>query len=861
MAEPNVLFQVLPNGLTVILQEAHLAPVISLQVWAQVGSADERPGEEGLAHFHEHMLFKGTAKRGVGQVAGDVEAAGGQINAYTTFDTTVYYATLPSAQLATGLDVLVDAVRNSAFDEHEIAREREVVLEEIRRAEDSPAHVLGDAMFGTIYGVHRYGAPILGPAENVASFDRAQVRRFFERWYAPDNLVVAAAGDFDARSLATQIADAFVNAKPSGVQRDRRAEPPQGDLRTIVLERPFEGFRIDLAWRGARFRDDDAPLLDLLSFILGECESSRLVQRVKDRSQLVDRIDSSSFTPIDPGIFSVNLETDAQRVAHAIEAVVAEVERLRMQPVSTDELDRARANFIASQLFDAESVSGLAGKLASFHVIGGDYRGEAAYMERIRAATPDDLLRVARDHLQLEHLSVGAVLPEGEGGGLDEARIRESVKRGSEKTRRRFSAPKRVAASPPESSLETYRLANGATLHVQPRRDVPVVAVRVAFLGGLLAETAENAGITSFLSSMWTRGTRSRSGADFARAAEAIAAEISGFSGRSSLGFTIESTADAFEAALDLFAEALLEPGLDPEDVERERRETLAAIEKRADRLAQLAYIHFAEALFPSHPYRLPILGYEASVEAIDAEALVAHHERLIRPENCVIGIAGDVDPDAAARAIALRLGEMPSLGFDPPSPPLDEIPNEIRIATLSKSRAQAHLVLGFRGVSVSDPDRVVLDVLSQVLAGQAGRLFLELRDRQSLAYSVSAVNVEGLAPGHFSLYIATAPEKLAEAQHGILAELERLVQEAPSEAELVRAQHYLTGSFAIEGQRNGNHAAHVALDALYGLGPDAHSHYPEQVAAVTREDLLRVAQRILLLDAYTLSTVGGADK
>ena len=167
--------------------------------------------------------------------------------------------------------------------------------------------------------------------------------------------------------------------------------------------------------------------------------------------------------------------------------------------------------------------------------------------------------------------------------------------------------------------------------------------------------------------------------------------------------------------------------------------------------------------------------------------------------------------------------------------------------------------MLGFRGVSVSDPDRVVLDVLSQVLAGQAGRLFLELRDKRSLAYSVSAVNVEGLAPGYFSVYIATAPEKLGEAQQGILAELERLVQEAPSEAELVRAQHYLTGSFAIEGQRNGNHAAHVALDSLYGLGPDAHSHYPEQVAAVTRADLLRVAQRILRLDAYTLSTVGEA--
>jgi len=221
LSQPTIHYEVLPNGLTLLLREAHVAPVANVQIWAKVGSADERPGEEGLAHFHEHMLFKGTERRGVGDVAGEVEGAGGRINAYTSFDVTVYYATLPSDALETGLDVLVDAVRHSIFDPLEVQREVEVVLEEIRRSQDSPGHVLSDLAFSTSYQVHPYRAQILGTAENVARFDEPMVRTFFRRWYTPDNLVVVAAGDFEAGKLAERIRHLFADAEPGGTARGR----------------------------------------------------------------------------------------------------------------------------------------------------------------------------------------------------------------------------------------------------------------------------------------------------------------------------------------------------------------------------------------------------------------------------------------------------------------------------------------------------------------------------------------------------------------------------------------------------------------------------------------------------------------
>ncbi len=845
--------ETLSNGLTVLLREAHRAPVAELQVWVQVGSADERPNEAGLAHFHEHMLFKGTERRGVGEVAGEIEGVGGRINAYTSFDVTVYHCTLPADKLGVGLDVLADAVRHPAFEPQEIDREIEVVLEEIRRSEDSPDHVLGDALFAKAYADHPYRAPILGTAESVSRIDRDRLRAFFERWYAADHLVVVAVGDFDAARLAGEVRAAFGDATPNGVRRKRRGEPAQRELRSVVLRRPFERARLELAFPAVAFRHPDTPYLDLLAFILGDCESSRLVRRVRERDGVVDRVDASCYTPLDPGLFSVGGDAAPERAPAAIEAIMREVERLRVEPVARDELETARANFLASEHFDRESVTGLARKLGSFQVLAGDHRAEGPYFEAVRGATPQDLLRVARAHLSPDRLTVGAVLPERVENGLDHAAIATAVERGVSRTARACSAP---AAVTPPSTLPSYRLPNGATLHVDARPDVPVAAVRAALLGGSLAETEADAGLTRFLTGMWLRGTRGRSPADFARSVERLAAEIDGFSGRNSLGLTLEAPSEKLEPALELFAEVLLEPAIDREELEKERRETLAAIERREDNLGQQAFLLFAETHFQRHPYRLPMSGTAESVARFDGAQVAAHHTRLMRAENLVLAVAGDVDPDAVAQRLSALLADLPGGAFEAPSPPVEKAPGEIRCAELRKDRAQAHMVLGFRGLALDDPDRYALEVISQLLAGQGGRLFLELRDRRSLAYSVSATNVEGVAPGIFAVYMGTAPEKLDEAKRGVLEQLEALIAAAPGDPELERARRYLIGNFAIGQQRNAARAAHMALDALYGLGADADRLYPRHIETVGAADVLRVARRVVDLDAYTLAVV-----
>jgi zinc protease len=853
LSQSDIRCEVLPNGLSVLLCEAHLAPVVEVQIWANVGSGDERPHEAGLAHFHEHMLFKGTPRRGVGEVAGEIEGAGGRINAYTSLDVTVYHATLPATRMATGVDVLSDAVLHSSFDPAEIERESEVVLEEIRRAQDSPAQALSEAVFSEAYRVHPYRAPILGTPESVAGFDRERVRAFFDRWYRPDNLTFVAVGDFEAEPLLEAVRTAFADATPGAAKRERPKEPVQSGMRSAVWARPFERANIELAYPSLGLGHADGAYLDLLAFILGGCESSRLVQRVKERDAAADRIDASSFTPLEPGLSAVSIETDVERAAQAVEASVREVERLRSEQVSAEELERARINFLASEHFERESVTGIAYKLGSFQVIAGDHRFESQYLQSVRGATAADLQRVAREYLLPERLTVGAVLSEEATQAFGDGHIAAAVERGVASNARTFAVPRATAH---RDDLHSYALAEGAQLHVIPRRDVPVVAARAAFLGGLLAEDTATSGLTHFLISMWLRGTRRHSTADFAGAAESLAAEIDGFCGRSSFGGTLETPVEGLDPALELFAEMLLEPAFDPVMIERERDDTLAAIERREDRLGQKAFLLFAETHFRTHPYRHSMLGTADSVAGFDAEVVAGHHQRLVSAANLSLAVAGDVDPDEIAVRLSTLLADLPADAFEAPDPPAEAAPQEIREAEIRKDRAQAHLVIGFRGVSVSDEDRFGLEVISQLLTGQGGRLFLDLRDRRGLAYAVNAVNVEGVAPGYFAVYIATAPEKLDAARNGLLEELDRLLQAPPSADELERAKRHIIGNHAIGQQRNSVHAAHAAHDALYGLGPDCMRHYPGQIEAVTSDDILRTARRIIDLNAYTLAVV-----
>jgi zinc protease len=587
--------------------------------------------------------------------------------------------------------------------------------------------------------------------------------------------------------------------------------------------------------------------------VLGQGHSSRLDRRVKEEQGIADRIDASCYTPLDAGVFGVGADLEPERVPELVEAVLRETEALRHERIGNEELEKARRNFLAAKAWEQESVSGIARKHGGAWLMTGDASYEDRYLAHVERATSEDLQRVAREWLAPERLNLAVVAPTG--AAPEAGALRDAVARGVEGARRRFATPARVGSASP--ATQAYTLANGLRLLVQPRPEIPVVAARAALLGGQLAESEETAGLTGFLASLWTRGSTSHAAAEFARRVESLASDVNGFSGRSSCGMTLDAPREGFPAVLELFAEALLEPAFAEEEIERERRETLAALARREDRLGARAFDLFAHTHWEHHPYRLPIPGRPETVARFDPEAIAAHHRRLVRAENLVLAVVGDVDPDSTAALVTRHFAELPSgTSLEASLPPLEPAPDGVRRAVERKDRAQAHLVIGFRGLDVHDDDRYALEVICQVLSGQGGRLFLELRDRKSLAYTVSAMNVEGMAPGFVAVYIASAPDKLEAARIGILDELRRLVDAAPDADEVERARRSLLGGFAIDRQRSSARALQLALDARYGLHGDFDAEYPNRIRAVTTDDVLRVARRLFPLDAYTEAVI-----
>ena len=311
---------ILNNGLTVLLQENHSAPVVALNMWVQVGSIYEGNAEAGISHVYEHMLFKGTMTRGVGEIAQEIEGSGGDINAFTSFDHTVYHITLASRYLDTGLAVMADAIQHSAFDPDELRKEQEVVLEEIKRGEDIPSRKLTEALFATSYQRHPYRRPVIGSEQTVKSFSRDQILSFFNTWYVPNNMTLVVAGDFDSMAVLPRIQAAFQDFQPQTLPAlEILQEPAQGELRMVILADDIQETLLDVAYHVPGVLHKDSYAIDLLSFILGGGESSRLYQTVKAEQELVHAIYTYPFLPKDPGLLVIGATLQEERLAERVD--------------------------------------------------------------------------------------------------------------------------------------------------------------------------------------------------------------------------------------------------------------------------------------------------------------------------------------------------------------------------------------------------------------------------------------------------------------------------------------------------------------------------------------------------------------
>jgi zinc protease len=336
-----------------------------------------------------------------------------------------------------------------------------------------------------------------------------------------------------------------------------------------------------------------------------------------------------------------------------------------------------------------------------------------------------------------------------------------------------------------------------------------------------------------------------------------MAGDLSGFSGRNSFGVTAEVLRRDIRQGLALLADTLINPTFEREELEKKRTDILAAIRHEEDDLFKVTFNLFVQTLFPDHPYGLKTLGTPESVSRLTQDDLLTWYRRYAVPSNLVLAIVGDVEAEALQREVAQLFGAWSASGLT--LPPLGRhkrlIPGGHRYCI--KDREQTHIMLGVRGTSLHHPDRYALRVLESILSNQGGRLFVELRERQSLAYTVAARSIEGLDPFVFFIYIATSPEKAGVALDGIQAEIHKLWEGGVSALEVERAKRSLVGSYEIDLQKNSAQAATLAFDERYGLGVQEFETYGQKILAVTPDMVQQIAHTYLAVEQAVVVTVG----
>jgi zinc protease len=411
----QVIEATLDNGLRLLVQEDSRNPIVAVQILYRVGSRNERPGATGLAHFLEHLMFKGTPTRGRGEISRLIEQSGGRENAFTTKDMTGYYTNIAADRLDLVLQIEADRMRNLLLDPAEIDSERKVVLEERRmRSEDDPDGAVYEAMSSLAFKASPYHWPTIGRTADIERINATELRAFYDTYYRPNNAVLIVVGDVKAADVLARVRQYF-GAIPRGAAPPAvtAVEPPQIDERRLLLRK--EGAQlpvVNIAWHVPNYTSPDAPALELLSQLLSEGRASRLYRRlVYDKRIVLGAGGEYSYSSIDPSLFWFYATPLPDHTPESVEqALLDEVERLKQEPVPAEELERARNQIEASFVWQQDSVFSRSSVLGRFEVLG-SWRLLEDYLPRLRAVRPADLQRVARTYFPVDRKNVSILLP------------------------------------------------------------------------------------------------------------------------------------------------------------------------------------------------------------------------------------------------------------------------------------------------------------------------------------------------------------------------------------------------------------------------------------------------------------------
>jgi zinc protease len=846
----TVTRSVLSNGLTVLIRRDTSAPVVAIVTYVKAGYFDEADEVSGIAHVLEHMFFKGTERRAVGDISKETKASGGYLNAHTIYDQTVYFTVLPSASVEAGLDIQSDAYANSLIDSGELAKELEVIIQEAKRKTDNPSALATETLYELLHDEHRMRRWRIGHEEGLRKLDRTAMMEFYRNFYQPSNTILSIVGNVDVDSVMRLVQEKYGHLENREPIRNRGPhEPPHDDLRFRELSGDISQSQVVFGWRTVDTMHEDTPALDFAAQLLAAGRASRLYRAVRER-KLASAVTAYNYSPTELGVFVVHAEARPETTVNAARAIWDQMRALRDDPVDHTEMERIRRIFDAQWLRRFESMEGQANYLADWEALG-DWRLGDEYYEKFMAVTAEDVRRVASQYLTRERAGIVVYRPEGAASIGNDAESVVALLEGEpteplETLHARAAVPAGPSTFPPrletvESGVHVFRTSNGVPILVRPKAGATIAHIAIQSSGGVRDESKVTAGLTTLAMRTTLKGTATRTAAQIAEDSEMLGGSIGTSVGAEGFGWAMSVPVQHLEAAAELLADVVCDATIPEDAFETERTIALADIAALRDDMFRYPMRLAVSAAYGDHPYSLSPLGTEESLKSATVEEVRQWHRGKLLRSPMAVGIVGDVVPADAAAIIAGVLGSLEPCEEKPLDAPA--WPTSEQIRTDSREKAQTALALGFRGPSRSDPRRFAAQLTATIASGLGGRFFDELRDRQSLAYTVHAYTSEHSLAGMFLSYIATSPEKEDIARQGLLKEFEKLRTTEVTDEELERAKRYSIGANAIR-QESGAAQLSEMLDAwMFGSGLGELDEYESAIEAVTPVEILNLAR------------------
>lgn len=862
----------LKTGHTVVIKENHTNPIVTVDTWVKTGSLNENPKNNGVSHFLEHLLFKGTTHYKAGEIDKILESKGGKFNAATSKDFTHFYITIPSKDVETAIKLNADMLLNATLPVTELNKERKVVQEEIRRSEDSPESTLFDNLISMIFKTHPYKYKTLGPASNIENIPRNSILEYYHHFYVPANMTTIVVGDVDPKKILCIIEENYK------AEVDRKVVLPKFVREAAILKPQTKISRekvnfgyLYMGFKGVPMNDiKESYALDLAASILGGGKSSRLYQDLKEKQNIVSSIDAGHYSLRDDSVFYVSADFEPSKYKIVKAAVESELKKLGETKVSCEELNRAKIQQERSFVYGNESIEEIAGSLGYFMAIEGNIDAYTNHLKYVNAVTADDIQKAVQKYVKFSGMATSVILPtdvkvsniQKNSNAIANKEIPEKKPAKAEKTSKTdvltvaMSAPclpttKAIAANQAQKTV----LDNGMVIITNPNTSNDIISLSVFVKGGKLLDSP--AGITNLLVKTLLQGTKTKSAYEITKAVEDMGVIISPSLNPDSFEIQLKSTKQDFDKAFEILVDVVNNPAFYPEYVDKAKKDIIQGITKARDQPMSKVSEGFTLAMYPNHPYGNVGAVLEKSVPSLTREQLIDFHKRIFIPQNMVVAISGNVNnaeiTQKFAEAFADTCGDKLKLKL---SPEITKLTSN-KIVTQKEDTSAAWMLIGWPVEGIRNTkDYASLQVINSILSGgMSSRLFKTFREKQGLCYSVASSYASKLDGSFFGMYIGTEPKNIELVKGKFLEEMTRLKIETVSQDELSDAKQKLIGDFLLSQETNQDKAHNLGWFEIIDKGFKFTYDFPDLINSVTSEDVKSTSNKYFN-SPYVLSIV-----